>query len=69
MAIEVTLPLYMSVPDAAEWTGLSKRRLHEFVNSADPPPFYRDGRKVFLQTEELKAYLERKQEVRAWRNA
>ena len=56
--------LYLTIEEAGEWSGLGARRLREMVNSANPPPLMRSGRKVLLQAATLPAYLERVQDVR-----
>ena len=57
-------PLYLSVEQAAEFTGIGQRTLRDWLNSADPPPFIRIGAKRLIQRDALPAYLESKQEVR-----
>ena len=56
--------LYISVAEAGEWTGLGANRIREFVNSATPPPYMKNGKKVLIRTATLPDYLERYQEVR-----
>lgn len=57
-------PLYLSVEQAAEFTGIGQRTLRDWLNSTDPPPFIRIGAKRLIQRDALPAYLESKQEVR-----
>lgn len=57
--------LYLTVAEAAEWSGLGEKAMREFVNSIDPPPHMKVGnKKVLIQREKLPAYLEGKQAVR-----
>ena len=58
------LPLYLTVAQAAEYAGVGEKRMREWVNSADPPPYLRVGREKHVETAALPGYLERKQEVR-----
>lgn len=57
-------PLYITVSQAAEMSGIGERTLRDWLNSADPPPFIRIGAKRLIQRDALPAYLESKQEVR-----
>lgn len=58
------LPLYLTVEQAAEYAGVGVKRMREWVNSADPPPYLLVGRERHVETAALPRYLERKQEVR-----
>lgn len=53
----------MTVAEAAKWSGIGVKRIRSYVNSADPPPMLRVGRKVLIQRDAFPRYLERKQEV------
>ncbi len=55
--------LYLPLREAAEWSGIGRNALAEYLDSADPPPFLRVGRTRYIQAAALPAYLERKQEV------
>lgn len=58
------LPLYLSIEEASEYTGIGQHTLRDWLNSRDPMPYIRIGNKRLLQREALPEYLERKQEVR-----
>ena len=58
------MPLYVTAEEAAQYAGIGRNAMYEFLNSSDPPPFLRVGKKRLIQTAALEAYLERKQEVR-----
>lgn len=60
----VVTPLYMAIDQAAEYTGLSNKTLREYINSIDPPPYLKVGKKYMLQVAALPKYLERKQEIK-----
>ena len=55
--------LYLTVEEAAKWSGIGIGRIREMVNSIDPPPLFRAGNKVLIQREKFPLYLESKQEV------
>ena len=52
---------YESIKDAAKESGISEKRLREYVNSLDPPPILVQGGKKLLNMEGLKAYLKEKE--------
>lgn len=56
--------LYLNVEEAAAFVGVGVKTMRDYVNSSDPPPFMRVGKKVLLQKSALAPYFERKQEVR-----
>ncbi len=56
-------PLYLSVEQAAEFSGIGQKTLRDMMNSADPPPFLKIGAKRLIQRDAFPKYLERKQEV------
>lgn len=56
--------LYLSVEEAASYVGIGVNTMRDFVNSTDPPPFMKVGKKVLLQKAALAPYFERKQEVK-----
>lgn len=55
--------LYLTIAEAAEWSGVGEKKLRSYVNSIDPPPMLRIGKKVLIQRSKLPLYLESKQEV------
>lgn len=64
---EGALPLYITVDQAVEYSGIPRDTMYQYMNSTDPPPHIvlpgkRGLRKI--QTAALPAYLERKQAVR-----
>ena len=50
-------PWYLPIEQAAKRAGISARQLRDYVNSSDPPPHLKSGRKKLLNMEALKAYL------------
>ena len=52
---------YLTIAEAAEVTGISERMLRDYVNSADPPPHLKAGKKVLLNMEGLKDYLKERE--------
>lgn len=58
-------PLYMNVRDAAAYVGIGEKALRDYVNSADPPPYLMNGKKLMLQVAALADYFEERQEVRS----
>ena len=56
--------LYLSVEDGAKYVGIGVKAMRDFVNSKDPPPLMRIGKKVMLQKAGLAPYFEQRQEVR-----
>lgn len=56
--------LYLNVEEAASYVGIGVNTMRDFVNSKDPPPFMKVGKKVLLQKAALAPYFERKQEVK-----
>lgn len=53
------MPLYVTIDQAAEITGVSRARLREWADDrARPIPQMRPGKKVLLRTAALPAYLE-----------
>ncbi len=57
--------LYLSVEEAAEYVGIGANTMRDYVNSSDPPPYLKVGKKRMLQKAALAPYFERLQEVRA----
>lgn len=53
--------LYMTVEDAAEWAGIGKHTMRDFVNSSDPPPMLIVGKFHYIERAGLAQYLRRKQ--------
>ena len=58
------MKLYLTAEEAAEVAGIGQRTMREYMDSADPPPYLRIGRKRLVQAARLADYLERKQEVK-----
>ena len=56
--------LYLNIEEAAAYVGIGTNTMRDYVNSSDPPPMMRVGRKVLLQKSALAPYFERRQEVR-----
>ena len=56
--------LYLNVQDAAAYVGIGIKTMRDYVNSNDPPPHMRVGKKVLLQKAALEPYFEQRQEVR-----
>lgn len=62
------MKLYLTITEAAQYAGIGEHTMRDFLDSADPPPYLRIGRKRLIQASALAGYLERKQEVREIRN-
>ena len=56
--------LYLTVRDAAKYVGIGENAMRDFVNSKDPPPFMRLGKKVFIEKAALAPYFRERQEVK-----
>ena len=56
--------LYLTVDEAAAYVGIGVKAMRDYVNSKEPPPMMRVGKKVLLQKSALAPYFERRQEVR-----
>ena len=54
--------LYLDVKDAAKYVGIGVNTMRNFVNSDDPPPFMRVGKKVMLEKAALAPYFKERQE-------
>lgn len=54
-------PLYLTVQKAAEYAGIGRDAMYDYVNSADPPPMLELGQKHYIEREGLAAYLRGKQ--------
>lgn len=52
---------YLTIAEAAEVTGISEKMLRDFVNSTEPPPHLKAGKKVLLNMEGLKDYLKERE--------
>ena len=50
-------PWYLPIEKAAKLAGISSKQLRDYVNSSDPPPHLKCGRKRLLNMEALKVYL------------
>lgn len=57
-------PLYMSIPQAAEMSGIGEKTIRDWLNGADPMPFIKVGNKRLIQRDTFPKYLEARQEVR-----
>lgn len=57
-------PLYITVSQAAEMSGIGEKQIRDWLNSSDPMPFIRIGVKRLIQRDAFASYLEEKQEVR-----
>ena len=56
--------LYLNVEDAAAYVGIGVKTMREYVNSCDPPPYLRVGKKKLLQVAALEGYFHDRQEVK-----
>jgi excisionase family DNA binding protein len=56
--------LYLTVDEAAEYVGIGRNAMYDYLNSANPPPFLRVGNKRLLQKAALADYFEERQEVK-----
>ena len=56
--------LYLSVDEAAEYVGIGRNAMYDYMNSKNPPPHLRVGNKRLLQKAALEDYFEKLQEVR-----
>lgn len=56
--------LYLTVAEAAEWSGVGERQMRCWLESDEPMPYLRLGRRRLIQAAALPEYIERKQEVR-----
>lgn len=57
-------PLYITVAQASEMSGIGRDAIYNMLNSTDPPPFIRIGNKRLIQRDAFPTYLESKQEVK-----
>lgn len=60
----MTGPWYQTPHRAAQTVGIGERTLLEWLDSADPMPYLRVGSRRYINMEQLREYLQRKQEVR-----
>lgn len=56
--------LYLPIEEAAQYVGIGINTMRDFVNSSDPPPYLKVGKKKLLQKAALADYFEQRQEVR-----
>ena len=56
--------LYLSVTDAADYVGIGVNAMRDYVNSADPPPYLKVGKKFMLERAALPGYFHERQEVK-----
>jgi hypothetical protein len=57
--------LYLNAEQAAEWANVGVQYVYDCLNSADPPPHLKIGKKRLIQAAAWPGYLEAKQEVKA----
>ena len=57
--------LYLNAEQAAKWANVGVGYVYDCLNSADPPPHLKVGKKRLIQAEAWPGYLEKRQEVRA----
>ena len=57
-------PMYLSVEQAAEMSGIGERTIRDWLNSSDPMPYIKLGNKRLIQRDALPEYLEQRQEVK-----
>ena len=60
----MSLPLYITAKQAAEYSGIGEKTIRDYMNSADPMPYLQIGNKRLIQTAALESYLESKQEIK-----
>ena len=56
--------LYLSAEEAAEYANVSVKFVYECLNSINPPPYLKLGKKRLIQAAKWPDYLESLQEVR-----
>lgn len=57
-------PLYLSIPQAAEMSGIGEKQIRDWLNGSDPMPHIKIGAKRLIQRDTFPKYLEARQEVR-----
>ena len=57
-------PLYLSIEQAATYTGIGQNTLRDWLNSKDPMPYLAIGNRKLIQRDALSDYLTSKQEVK-----
>lgn len=57
-------PMYLTVSQASEMTGIGERTLRDMLNGRDPMPYLRVGNRRLIQRDALAEYLERRQEIK-----
>lgn len=57
-------PMYLTVSQASEMTGIGERTLRDMLNGRDPMPYLRVGNRRLIQRDALTEYLERRQEIK-----
>lgn len=56
--------LYLTVEEAAQYVGVGANYMRDLLNSVNPPPYLKVGKKRLLQRAALPAYFEDMQEVK-----
>lgn len=59
--------LYLTAKEAAKYVGIGEKKMHDYLNSSDPPPYLLVGKEKRPQRKALEAYFENLQEVRSGR--
>ena len=59
-----TLPLYLTVKEAAAYAGIGEGTMRGFVDGQDPPPMLVVGTRRYVQRDGLARYLEGQQNYR-----
>lgn len=60
----MSYPLYITVQQAAEMSGIGEKQIRDWLNGSNPMPFIRIGTKRLIQRDALPEYLRALQEVR-----
>ena len=56
--------LYLTAQEAADYVGIGVKKMRDYLNSSDPPPYLMVGNERRPQRKALEAYFENLQEVR-----
>jgi excisionase family DNA binding protein len=57
-------PLYITVQQAAEMSGIGEKIIRDWLNSSNPMPYIKIGAKKLIQRDAFPEYLKSLQEVR-----
>jgi excisionase family DNA binding protein len=60
----MSYPLYITVQQAAEMSGIGEKTIRDWLNSSNPMPYIKIGAKKLIQRDALPEYLKSLQEVR-----